>query len=327
MRYFVGVDVGGTNIVVGLLDDAGQLLDKKKQSTEAERGSESIISKIADAVRQLLQENALHVNDVQAVGIGVPGFVDPQRGICQFSANLHWRDEPVAEKVQRQLGIPVFIDNDVRMYVYGEAMHGAGQGGAHVLGLTLGTGIAAAVVSGGQLYYGNRFMAGELGHIRMEGETAPCNCGLHGCLETVASATGIVRLARERLTSGLGSGQSSLLQQSFAEAPERLTARDVSVAYDRGDELAKQVFVHAGTQLGRALSYAVMLFSPDVIVIGGGLAAAGERLLQPVRETLKAYVLPVYWDNLSIRVAQLQGVAGVVGSALFAKQRRAQLQR
>jgi glucokinase len=318
VKYLVGIDVGGTNIVCGLLDSEGNLLRKIKRPTEAHLGSEHVIDKIAQMVLSLFSSEQINHGQVLAVGIGNPGLVDPVRGISLFAGNLGWKDVEVAEPLQKRLNVPVFIDNDVRMYVLGEAIKGAGKGYDHVLGITLGTGIAAAMVIQGQLYYGSGYMAGEIGHIQMEGEQAACACGMRGCLETVTSATGIVRQVREAIANG----KSSILRTWFPSGDlSGLTAADVSKAYDAGDGVAMEVMRHTGRLLGKALSSAVSLFSPDVIVIGGGVAQAGERLLEPMREELKRSVYQGYWARLSIRMAELLDDAGVIGSAIYAMRR------
>jgi glucokinase len=315
MSFVIGVDIGGTNIVCGLLDADLNLVRKVKRPTEARRGEAYVLKHIADMADELLKEAGLTRKDLLAVGMGNPGFVDPERGIAVFSANLKWKDVPVSEKLGALLGVPVFIDNDVRMYMYGEAVRGAGRGFDHVMGVTLGTGIAAAMINKGKLYYGGGFMAGEIGHIVMEGESAPCGCGLRGCLETIASATGIARVAREKLASG----RPSVLNEWFpGERRADITASDISRAYDAGDALAADVFAFVGTMLAKGLSYAIPLWSPDVIVIGGGAANAGERLLAPLREKLRGIVLPMYLDRLQIRLAEMNDDAGVIGSGAFA---------
>lgn len=318
MKYLVGIDVGGTNIVCGLLDSEGNLLRKIKRPTEARLGSEHVIDKIAQMVLSLLSAEQIDPGQVLAVGVGNPGLVDPVLGKSLFAGNLGWKDMEVAEPLRKRLNVPVFIDNDVRMYVFGEAIKGAGKGYDHVLGITLGTGIGAAMVNRGQMYYGSGFMAGEIGHIRMDGEQAACPCGMCGCLETVASATGIVRQVREAIAYG----KPSILRTWFpAENLSGLTAADVMKACDAGDGVAVEVIRHTGRLLGKALSYAVSLFSPDVIVIGGGVAHAGERLLQPMREELKRSIYQGYWARLSICTAQWLDDAGVIGSAIYAMRR------
>jgi glucokinase len=318
MGYKIGIDVGGTNIVCGVIDGDGRLIGKLKRPTESRRGFAAVIDRIAAMVSEVLDAHGIARTDVEAIGAGIPGFVDPLQGVVRKAGNLGWDDAPVAEALGVKTGLPVFIDNDVRMYVFGEAMCGAGRGFDVVLGLTVGTGMAAAVVDHGRLYYGGGFMAGELGHIRMEGIDYACGCGMTGCLETVVSATGIARLGREKAAAG-----ATVLADWFGGKPDELTAADVSRAYDLGDAAAIEVMDKVGTMLGRGLSYATTLFSPDVIVIGGGAAQAGERLLQPMREELRRLVHPMYWERLAIRTAELADDAGVIGSATYAADRLA----
>ncbi|GIP32732.1 ROK family protein [Paenibacillus sp. J2TS4] len=313
MKYYAGVDLGGTNIVCGLLDEQFQLLRKLKLPTEAAKGGDHVVAKIAGMIDELISQHNITREDVQAIGAGIPGLINPVDGICNFSANLSWKDFRVSEKLNQLLGIPVYIDNDVRMYVLGEAARGSGQGYPVVLGITIGTGVAAALVENGRLYYGGSFIAGEIGHIRMDGEEAVCGCGLTGCLETVASATGLARQAREAVKSGVPTIMSSMVPD-----PSALTATHLSQAYDRGDQAAIDIMTHTGKLLGKGLSYAVTLLNPDVIVIGGGGANAGERLLGPMKQELQRLVLPMYWNHLEIKTAELLDDAGVIGSAVNA---------
>ena len=316
MKYVIGVDLGGTNIVCGLMDRDLKLLRKAKRPTEARRGAADVLARIAATIDELLQQENAGRADLAAVGVGNPGFIDPVRGVSLFSANLKWENVPVAETLSGLIGgVPVFVDNDVRMYVYGEAVRGAGRGFDHVMGITLGTGIAAAMVNRGRLYYGGGFLAGEIGHIPLPGENALCGCGMSGCLETIASATGIARIAKEKLAQG----EPSVLDEWFpGEKRGDITASDVSRAYDAGDKLARDVMDYVGKSLARGLAAAITLWSPDVVVIGGGAANAGERLLRPLREALEPIVLPMYWNRLAIRLAEMNDDAGVVGSAAFA---------
>lgn len=321
MTHYIGVDIGGTNIVCGLLDESLNLLAKLKKPTGAANGADYVLGLIASMIDELLAGQNLTRAELGAVGMGTPGFVDPERGVSLLSANLKWKDVPVSDKLGERLGgIPVFIDNDVRMYTYGEAARGAGRGYGHVMGVTLGTGIAAAMVNRGELYYGSGFLAGELGHVPFEGEQALCGCGMRGCLETIASATGIARIARERLERG----DESVLADWFPSERRRdMTAADISRAYDEGDALAKEVLAFVGRSLAKGLAWAITLWSPDVVVIGGGAANAGERLLAPMREALMPLILPMFRERIVIKLAEMNDDAGVVGSAAFAKARAA----
>jgi glucokinase len=314
MSALIGIDIGGTNIVCGLVDVEGRLISKKKLPTEVNLGSEYVITKIARMCNDLLAEANLHKDSIIAGGAGTPGFIDPDRGIIKFAGNLQWKNVPLADHLSAQTGFPVYVNNDVRMYMYGEAVKGAGQGYNHVLGITIGTGLSEALVSHGEIYHGGGFLAGEMGHIPMEGVTEICSCGMTGCLETIVSATGIARQARQAIMNG----RESVLQQWHPDLAE-ITAEDVSKAYDLGDETAISVMQYTGSILGRGLSYAVPLLSPDLIVIGGGGAMAGERLFAPMRKELQQRVHPIYWERLHIKSAQWIDDAGVIGSALYAK--------
>ncbi|WP_274364270.1 ROK family protein [Paenibacillus thermotolerans] len=319
MGVIVGVDIGGTNMVCGIVRD-GAVISSRKIATEADRGAEHVLSRLADTIREIVEADGAG-GELEAVGIGVPGLVDPKEGVVMRASNLQWSDVPIARIMSEKLGgVPVFADNDVKTYVYGEAVYGAGKGFGHVLGITVGTGIAAAYVQEGELLYGDKFMAGELGHIRMDGVTYKCGCGMTGCLESIASANGMARQAEEAIAQG----RETVLKRWLDEgAIARVTAADVSKAYDLGDKVAVDIMNRTGTVLGKALSYAVTMLSPDCLVIGGGGALAGERLFKPLRETLKESVLSSYWDNLTIVPAEHNDHAGILGGAAFARQRTA----
>ncbi|MFK7693787.1 ROK family protein [Paenibacillus sp. HJGM_3] len=317
MHYRVGLDLGGTNIVGGLVNEHDEVVGLEKVPTEAARGSESVLRRMAELVEGLIETHRIPRAAIEAVGAGIPGLVNPLEGVCIGAANLQWRDVPAAARLSELLGLPVFIDNDVRAYVLGEALFGAGRGHRVVLGVTLGTGIASALIMEGRPYYGARMIAGELGHIYMEGELGVCGCGRTGCLETVASATGLTRQAREQLAAG----RPSLLA-ALALTPEAITAAHITEAYDRGDAVAVELMRHTGRLLGRALSYAVTLYNPDVIVVGGGVAQAGERLLAPAREELALRALGMYTEGLALKATELGDRAGVLGAAAHAARMR-----
>jgi glucokinase len=317
-KHYIGVDIGGTNIALGIVDETGLPVHVRKIPTEVNRGSDLIILAIGTAIREMIHELGVKDLLLSGAGVGVPGFVDHERGISVQAVNLGWHQVPLAEKLEKELALPVFINNDVRMYIYGESVVGVGKGFHHILGVTLGTGMAAAVVNHGQLYYGSGNRAGEIGHIPIDGIEYTCACGLQGCLETVVSANGIVRQAKDAISEG----KTTILQEWFPqEQLSHLTAADISRAYDTGDAVAQQIMVHTGTMLGKGLVAGVVMFSPDVIVIGGGAAKAGERLLAPMRAQLHKTLLPIYYDNLQFKTAQWLDEAGIIGSAMYAKER------
>jgi glucokinase len=314
LNYLIGIDLGGTNIVCGLLDAEGNVLRQAKRPTEADRGHEDIIRRIAGTAKELMSEQGIDSREVLAVGMGTPGRVNPEMGVSVSSANLGWKNVPVAALLREQLGRPVYIDNDVRMYVYGEAMKGAGAAYRYVLGVTVGTGIASAFVADGRLHYGRTFSAGEIGHVAMDGLTHRCNCGKTGCLETLVSAPGIARYARETIQSG----RNSILQQAFPDL-DKLTAAAVSWAYDQGDAVAIETMETVGEYLAKALAFNITVLGPEAVIVGGGAALAGERLLGPVKRRLEGLLPNVHREQVPIHTAKWNDEAGIIGSALFAK--------
>lgn len=316
MKVAAGVDVGGTNIVCGLLDEHGHVIIKRKYATAQGVEPHVLLEGIAAMIKQLCGEAGIAVEQLEVVGVGIPGLVDPEQGISLRAVNLQWEQVPVASILQQLLGKPVYIDNDVRMYVYGEAVAGAGRDYNYVYGITIGTGLAAALVEQGQVYYGHRYIAGEIGHVPVQPADFMCNCGRMGCLETIVSATGIVRQVRQRLERG----EASILRDWFSDI-EDIRASDISRACHAGDQLALGVMEQTGRVLGRALAWVVPILSPDVIVIGGGGALAGDLIFEPMKQELDAMLLQDYRNHYVIKSAELNDDAGLIGSALWALHR------
>ncbi|MBP2001459.1 glucokinase [Paenibacillus shirakamiensis] len=313
MKYTAGVDVGGTNIECGLLDELGNVLIKKKYPTNPEQGADTILERIALTLEQLREELGVAAEDMEVVGLGIPGLVDPIAGISLRAVNLNWSQVPVAAKLTDLIGKPVFIDNDVRMYIYGEAVAGAGRGHDYVYGITIGTGLAAAFVQRGEIHRGHRFMAGEIGHVPIDHVNFTCRCGRKGCLETTVSARGIAQQVQTRIVQG----EESVLRAWFADV-EDIQSSDVTRACLAGDDLSRDVLEQTGRELGRALAWVVPMLSPDVIVIGGGGALAGECIIEPMKDELNHRLLQDYRNHFAIKSAELTDDAGIIGSALWA---------
>ncbi|MDN4070919.1 ROK family protein [Paenibacillus vini] len=315
MKYAVGVDVGGTNIECGILDEIGNILVKRKYPTRSEQGVDAILESIALTIEQLREDAGIPADEIEVIGLGIPGLVDPEAGVSLRAVNLNWNQIPVAAKLRGLTGKPVFIDNDVRLYIYGEAAAGAGRGYDYVYGITIGTGLAAAFVQRGEIHRGHRFMAGEIGHVPVNPTGFACGCGRTGCLETIVSATGIAKQARTRIEQG----ETSLLQEWFADVKD-IRSSDVSRACLAGDALSRDVLEQTGRELGRALAWVVPTLSPDVIVIGGGGALAGELLFEPMKDELNNLLLQDYRNHFAIKSTELGDHAGIIGSALWALQ-------
>jgi glucokinase len=300
-------------MVFGLVGEDGLPFWRRKVPTEVPKGPEHMLRTIAANIDDALAETGTAREAVMAVGVGMPGKVDADRGICMGASNLRLRDYPVAAKIREATGLPCYINNDVKMYIYGEALYGAAKDSRHVLGVTIGTGLAGALIIDGEPYGGYRNISGEIGHIPIDGVKRVCNCGMVGCLETVVSAPGLARSAREAVLAG-----ERTLLADYHDDPAELTAVDVSRAFDAGDQTAIAIMRHAGRCLGDVLAYLIPMLSPDAVIIGGGVALAGERLLGTVREVLHAKVSKSYIESLKLETAVHNDDAGVIGSAAWA---------
>ncbi|WP_308639628.1 ROK family protein [Paenibacillus silvisoli] len=315
-RAYVGVDIGGTNTVIGIFDGSRQLLGKKSVPTLLPHlpgvtdHPETFFDLLQQEIVQLARESDC-TDGLALCGMGVPGRVDPIRGRAEAASNMGWIGVPFAEQMSSRLGIPVRIDNDVRIYALGEVHAGAGQGYGNVLCLTVGTGIAAAIIVDGRIVRGGDHFAGEIGHDPVAGENALCACGARGCVESIVSATGISRMAVEAIAAH-GSGTS------LSQLGRKPTAYDVCCAANEGDEASKEIFRYAGEVLASKLLTAVCLLNPDAVIIGGGVAEAGELLLGPVRE--KIHSRYIHTKKPAVLKAALGDSAGLIGAVAYASQ-------
>lgn len=295
-QVIAGIDLGGTNIKGGLFSPAGELLGKLEIPTEAEAGPQAVVERMAALVRELLARYG-QGQELVGVGVGAPGLHDFDRGICIFSPNLPgWQQVPVTDWLSRQLQVSVRLDNDANLATLGEYWQGAGQGAASLIMLTLGTGVGGGIVLNGQLYRGPDGTAGELGHMVIMTGGPTCNCGNRGCLETLASATALLRLGRE---AGLPVNE----------------AREVMELARNGDSQARQVVGDYITYLAIGVANLVNIFNPDLVLIGGGVVKAGEQLLSPLREQVSRMALSLPGRRAQIRGANLGNDAGIYGAA------------
>lgn len=312
-KAFIGADIGGTNTVIGLFDERGLLLGERRLAT-MRADPRRPTSEPAEFIDRLgLEIGALALahgyRDIAAAGFGVPGWVDTATGMALDASNMGWRNVPFAEAMGRRLGAPVYIDNDVRLYTLGEAMAGAGEGCPDLVCVTVGTGLSAGIMMNGVLVRGSRLLAGEIGHDRVDGLDAPCNCGKRGCLETIASGPGIARLAEAAVREGK--------LTTLAEVGQPITAYDVFLAREAGDAVAADIFRFVGRALGRKLAALAFAVDPRMIVVGGGVAAAGDYLLQPIRDELAVHIPEAEWRPAVVS-GKLRDKAGLVGAVRFA---------
>ena len=277
-QYAFGIDIGGTTVKCGFFKNDGTFVEKWEIPTRKDNGGDLILPDIADAIRERLEKHGVSMDDVEGIGVGVPGPVLDD-GVVNGCVNLGWGVFNVAEKLSALLGgIRVVAGNDANVAALGEQWRGGGKGFKNVVMVTLGTGVGGGIIIGGRILPGGHGAAGEIGHMQMrKNETAVCGCGKKGCLEQYASATGIVRLAKLALADTTKT--SSL--QSLAE----VTSKDIFDAAKMGDAMALKLVDTLGEMLGSALAHITAVVDPDVIVIGGGVSKAGQILLDACRDT------------------------------------------
>ncbi len=307
--YAIGVDVGGTTVKLGLFTGEGELISKWEIPTRTENGGENILPDIAASIDEKLAESGIDKKEVMGCGIGVPGPVD-SAGVVRRAVNLGWDFFNLEEKATQLFGMHVYGGNDANVAALGEAWKGAAAGYSTSVMVTLGTGIGGGVIINGRIMTGVTGAGGEIGHIHVnDEETIPCNCGNCGCIEQYASATGIARLARERLEKN--DDASSL------RGIEEVTAKDVFDAVKAGDKVAIEIAERFGKYLGDTLAAIACVINPDVIVLGGGVSKAGDILIGFVEKNFTQNVFHASRGTKFV-IASLGNDAGIYGGARMA---------
>ena len=307
----VGVDLGGTNIKVGLVDSNGKLLDHFDQPTGREHGPDRVMENILDCIGKIISRAGERT--VNGIGLGTPGAIDPEKGYVMICApNIPgWGGRSLRPPIKERFSLPAWVDNDAKCWVMGEAIFGSGAGKKNLFVMTLGTGIGGGVVLGGRIHRGSYFCAGEIGHAPVQLDGRPCACGKPGHLESFSSATGIVSIAAERLAAG---ENSSLTGITAGE----LTSKHVFDAAKDGDRMSLEIVTQAGRYIGMALASYAMVVDPEMIVIGGGVALAGDILFDPINESFDRHLFYEAIRRPPIVLASLGFEAGMVGAATMA---------
>jgi glucokinase len=310
--YFAGLDVGGSTMKAGVVDDSGVALSSVSLPTEAHKGQEHGLARMCEAIRLAIAKAKLREKDIAAIGVATPGTMDIPAGIILDPPNLRpWQNVPVRDHVQKVFGVPTAFQNDANAAAFGEYWVGAGTGSHSMVLYTLGTGVGGGIVIGDRLIDGEHSHGAELGHVRIE-MTKPrqCGCGRWGCLEAYASAIAVVKRAKEALAED---GGRSLLHQVEARNGE-LTAKDV---FDAGasDALAQKLVADTAFYLAVGAVNMMHTIDPDIVVFGGGMIAAGEGFLDQIRKHVKEMAFPVPAERTLIRAAQLGVDAGFMGAA------------
>jgi glucokinase len=305
---YVGVDLGGTTIKVGLCDEQGNLIRKMEGPTGSVGGPDAVLNNIERFVREIVDQSGSDWDRIMGIGAGIPGFLDIENGIVRMSPNLNWKDVPVKGSLEEKLGKPVKLDNDANVAALGEAWSGAGKGLDQLVCYTLGTGVGGGIIINGKIYQGFKGMAGELGHMPIvpDLEAIQCGCGLKGCLETVSSATGIVRMAKDAVDRG---------EKTSFGLVDPLTAKDVFDAAKAGDEVAVRIVNRAAYYLGKSMAMLSVILNPQRFIVGGGVSKAGDILFQPIRDNYYHCTQPLSREGVEIVPAVLGNDAGMIGAA------------
>ena len=312
MALTIGVDVGGTKVAAGVVDEHGRIVAKLKRSTPAASPAQTA-DVISEAVLELLRDHR-----AEAVGLGAAGFIDKAKATVLFAPNLAWRTEPVKRKVEERVGLPVIVENDANATAWAEMIFGAARGHEHVVLVTVGTGIGAGFVVNGRLYRGRWGVAGEPGHYRVVPDGRLCGCGNRGCWEQYASGNALVAEARE-FAARSPAGAVRLLQLGTG-TPEGITGIAITQAAREGDPGALRCFDIIGGWLGQGLADLAAILDPGCFVIGGGVSEAGDLLLLPTRAAFHASLTGrTYRPYAEIRLAELGPDAGLVGAADLAR--------
>lgn len=311
-KNIIGVDLGGTTIKFAIITRDGEILEKWSIPTDISDEGTHITPSIIRSIKGYMEKNDLKATDFLGIGMGSPGTVNKKKGTVIGAYNLNWKTEqPVEEMITGQTGIPLFIDNDANVAALGEKWIGAGNNEPDVVFITLGTGVGGGVITNGELVHGAIGAAGEIGHMTVDKHGYKCTCGKQGCLETVASATGIVRVAKD---GAAAFGQETPLKKAILDG-EKMNAKKIVDAAKDGDTYGLAVTEEISDYLGLACGNIANLLNPSTIVIGGGVSRAGEFLAERIRKHLAVYAFPTIRESTKIRIAELGNDAGVIGAS------------
>jgi len=321
--FVIGVDLGGTNIVVGAVSVDGTVqLPVRSEPTRAEQGSEAVTDRMCRMIDTVIAEARVATGAGRdafvGVGVGAPGPLDREAGIVVVAPNLRWYDYPLAAEMRARTGFDITLDNDANCATMGEWWLGAARGARHVVGLTIGTGIGGGLILNGALYHGSSDVAGEIGHMTLDSNGRRCSCGNYGCLEAYASGTAIAERARE----ALGGSEASTLRAMVGGDLSRITAQLVYDASAAGDAIAREVVRDTARFLGIGIASLLNVFNPEVVVLAGGVTQAGAALFDPIQAEVRKRAFKPAWSAARIVPGELPGNAGVVGAvATFIQQR------
>lgn len=308
MKYTIGIDLGGTNIAVGLVNEQRRIVATLSTPTNAERPYEEIIKDMGATINKIIEDNGISLDDIKYIGIGAPGVLDNNKGTVNDNSNIHWEDYPIRSELQKYIDKPVFLGNDANVAAWAEYNLGCGKGTQNFLMLTLGTGVGGGIVLNGKLYVGSHSIGAEIGHTLFKAGGNKCGCGNYGCVEAYCSATALIKTALKDLDKNT---------DSLIAKAEKVNARIIVDAAKDGDEYAVKLFNEYTDNLAQVVASIINFLDPDVIALGGGVANSGDFLLDPVRAKVRNYVAFSKMMGTKILKAEMGNDAGIIGAALL----------
>ncbi len=314
MRFVLGIDIGGTNLVVGsVAEDGSTVVATASEPTQSEAGATDVLDRLVGLAERAIAATRREAPgaEILGVGVGAPGPLDTRRGIVLLTPNLGWVNLPLRQIIHDRLGLPAALDNDANCAVLGEWWVGAARGARHAIGITIGTGIGGGIILDGRLYHGASDVAGEIGHTTIDTEGRRCKCGNYGCLEAYASGPNIALRAVEELEAGAESRLRTLVGGDL----RKITAQTVYQAAADGDELALEVVNDTAKFLGVGIGNLLNVFNPEVVVVCGGVTLAGDHLFEPLRREVARRAFKPAVAACRIVPGELAGTAGVYGAA------------
>jgi glucokinase len=314
VRFVLGIDIGGTNLVVGSVsEDGSRIVATASEPTHAEAGATDVLERLVRLAERAIAATKKEIAgaEILGVGVGAPGPLDTKRGIVLLTPNLGWVNLPLRQIIHDRLGLPAALDNDANCAVLGEWWVGAARGARHAIGITIGTGIGGGLILDGKLYHGASDVAGEIGHTTIDTEGRRCKCGNYGCLEAYASGPNIALRAVEEIEAGAVSRLPSLVGGDLS----KVTAQTVYQAAQDGDDLALEVVNDTARFLGVGIGNLLNVFNPEAVVVCGGVTLAGDHLFVPLRREVARRAFKPAVSACRIVPGELAGTAGVYGAA------------
>ena len=314
MKYYVGIDLGGTNIVAGVVDENYNIISKASTKTNCPRPEKEIADDMAKMALQAVKNANLEISDIEWIGIGTPGIANSATGIIERANNLGFVNTPMVKYIKETIDKPVFIENDANAAAYGEFVAGAAKEARNAICVTLGTGVGAGIIIDGKIYSGSNYAGAEIGHTVIEVDGAECSCGRKGCFEAYSSATGLIRMSKEAMEKN----PDSIMNKMAQEKGGKVTARTSFDAMRAGDKSAKEVVDKYIKYLAAGITNTTNIFQPDILCIGGGVCNEGDPLLLPVKALVENEDFAKNSEKRTeIVIAKLGNDAGIIGAAFL----------